>query len=113
MHGRLTPSANGKIQSFPVEKWRDEFPLARQAGLACIEWIYEAGTDAENPLRTDDGVAEMCVLAKAHDVRARSVCADYYMSERLVADDGAVRHDVVDHLKWLLTRAQLLGAGYI
>ena len=41
MQGRLSPPRGGRIQSFPVDTWREEFGLARQAGLDCIEWIYE------------------------------------------------------------------------
>jgi L-ribulose-5-phosphate 3-epimerase len=113
MQGRLSPPTDGRIQSFPVNTWRDEFALAREAGLACIEWIYESGTDDVNPLRTDDGVAEICSLSKAHGVAARSICADYYMSERLVGPGGAIQPDAVEHLKWLVGRAGILGARYI
>src|SRR5207237_8062124 len=113
MQGRLSPPADGRIQSFPVNTWREEFALAREAGLACIEWIYESGTDVVNPLRTDDGAAEISSLANAHGVAARSICADYYMSERLVGPDGAIQRDVGKHLKWLLGRAGMLGARYI
>jgi hexulose-6-phosphate isomerase len=113
MQGRLSPPADGRIQSFPVNTWREEFALAREAGLACIEWIYESGTDVANPLRTDEGAAEICSVSSAHGVAARSICADYYMSERLVGSDGAIQRDVAKHLKWLLGRAGMLGARYI
>ena len=36
MQGRLSPAVDGRIQSFPVETWRQEFELARQAG--CAAW---------------------------------------------------------------------------
>jgi hexulose-6-phosphate isomerase len=113
MQGRLSPPANGRIQSFPVDTWRDEFRLAREAGLACIEWIYEAGTDAQNPLKTDEGITEIADLARQNGVLVRSICADYYMSELLLDDDGEARQDVVDHLRWLISRAERLGARYV
>ncbi len=43
MQGRLSPPVGGRIQSFPVQTWADEFPRAREAGLASIECIYEGG----------------------------------------------------------------------
>jgi L-ribulose-5-phosphate 3-epimerase len=113
MQGRLSPPVDGLIQSFPVHTWREEFGRARDAGLACIEWIYEAGTDAANPLGTDDGIAEIRRLADAYGVAVRSVCADYYMAKRLVDCDGATQREVVAHLQWLIERAGKLGVRYI
>lgn len=113
MQGRLSPLIGGRIQSFPVDTWREEFSVAREAGLDCIEWIYEADTEAVNPLRTDKGVTEIRQLAEDSGVAVWSVCADYYMTERLVAPDGATRGDAVEHLRWLVECTSLLGARYI
>lgn len=113
MQGRLSPPAGGQIQSFPVETWRDEFARAREAGLDRIEWIYETGTDGVNPLGTDAGIAEMQRLAASSGVGVWSVCADYYMAERLVAPDGVPVERNVQRLEWLLDRAGRLGARYI
>ena len=41
MQGRLVPPVDGRIQAFPAENWKDEFELASDAGLACIEWKKE------------------------------------------------------------------------
>lgn len=113
MQGRLSPPIGGRIQSFPVGTWREEFSLAREAGLECIEWIYEADTEAANPLRTGDGVAKIRKRVESSGVAVWSVCADYYMAERLVAPDGAPREAVVEHLMWLVEHASLLGARYV
>lgn len=113
MQGRLSAPIGGRIQSFPVGTWREEFSLAREAGLECIEWIYEADTEAANPLRTGDGVAEIRRRTQSSGVAVWSVCADYYMAERLVAPDGAPREAVVEHLMWLVEQASLLGARYV
>ena len=113
MQGRLSPPVGVRIQSFPVDTWREEFSLAREARLDCIEWIYEADTEAVNPLRTDKGVAEIRQLANDSGVAVWSVCADYYMTERLVTSDGAPSGGAVEHLRWLVGRAGLLGVQYI
>lgn len=113
MQGRLSPPIGGRIQSFPVDTWPEEFSLAREAGLDCIEWIYEAETEAVNPLRTDEGVAEIRQLVAESGVAIWSVCADYYITERLVAPDGAPRETAVKHLIWLVGRVGLLGVRYI
>ena len=113
MQGRLSQPAGGRIQSFPVRTWREEFGRAREAGLDCIEWIYETGTDADNSLRSDAGIAEIRRLAHAFGVGVWSLCADYYMDERLVDRQGRPRREAVDHLGWLLGRASALGARYV
>ena len=113
MQGRLSAPTEGRIQSFPRGHWRAEFASAREAGLACIEWIYEANTDQTNPLRTDDGLREMRRLAEESGVGVRSVCADYYMEYQLVAPAGEPVSEHVHHLQWLIGRAAAIGVRYI
>ncbi len=113
MQGRLSPALDGRIQGFPAATWREEFARAREVGLDCIEWIYEVGTDAGNPLGSDAGVAEIHSLAEATGVAVRSVCADYYMAERLVGHDGRPRDAAVRHLAWLIGRIGALGARHV
>jgi len=113
MQGRLSPPVGGRIQSFPVNTWREEFSLARQAGLDCLEWVYGEEDESMNPLRTDTGIGEIRQLAEDSGVAVWSVCADYYMTSRLVALDGTPREATVEHLRWLIGRGGLLGAHYI
>ena len=113
MQGRLSPPVDGRIQSFPVITWRQEFDLARDAGLACIEWIYEEETEASNPLATDEGLAAITAGVKTTGVAVRSICADYYMSRRLVGTDGSIQNQALGHLTWLIQRANLLAARYM
>jgi len=113
MQGRLSPPVGGRIQSFPVDTWRDEFPRAREAGLDCIEWVYEVDTEAGNPLATEAGVAAIQALVATTGVAVGSICADFYMQERLVGDDGVPRAAAVEHLRRLLQRAAGLGVRYL
>jgi L-ribulose-5-phosphate 3-epimerase len=113
MQGRLSPAVGGRIQAFPVDTWPEEFSLAREAGLDCIEWVYEADTESANPLRTDEGIAQVRLLAENSGVAVWSICADYYMTERLVTSDGVPRENAVKHLIWLLQRASLLNVRHI
>ena len=39
MQGRLSKPLNGKIQSFPVNSWENEFYLAKDIGFKLIEWV--------------------------------------------------------------------------
>lgn len=113
MQGRLSPPCGDRIQAFPVESWAAEFDAARDAGLACIEWIYESGTDGANPLGTDPGVAAIRQCVARTGVRVSSVCADYYMAHRLVSDGGRPEPDAIAHLDWLIGRAALVEARYV
>lgn len=112
MQGRLVPPFEGRFQTFPAAAWRDEFEHARRAGLASIEWIYEVPHEADNPLGSDAGLAEMRSLMAQTGVMVRSICADYYMQSRLIVD-GQAQRPMVDHLKWLIGRAAALELWYI
>jgi hexulose-6-phosphate isomerase len=112
MQGRLCPPFEGRFQTFPAGDWREEFPRARAAGLASIEWIYEVPHEAENPLGTDAGLAELRSLMKEYGVMVRSICADYYMQSRLVIE-GEIQKPMVEHLRWLIGRAAALELWYV
>ena len=113
MQGRLVPPEGGQFQSFPVRRWRDEFALAKKAGLCCIEWVYEAASADINPLSTDEGLREIRRLSEQSGVAVRSICADYFMTHRLVGEDGEPDSDAAAHLRWLIGRAGFLRAIYI
>lgn len=113
MQGRLLPPRDGRIQSFPGDDWREEFSLAQQAGLACIEWIYEAPRLEANPVVSDEGLSEILSLSRASDVGICSICADYFMEKCLIHRDGTVDEAAVDHLFWLIGRGGKLGVHYI
>ena len=113
MQGRLLPPTRGRIQAFPVSDWAREFTLAREAGLSCIEWIFEFDTAPDNPLGTEEGRDEIREIVERTGVAVWSVCGDYYMSELLVSKDGEVQTEVVEHLRWLIERTALVGARHL
>lgn len=113
MQGRLVPKEEGRFQSFPAQRWRDEFAHARDAGIACIEWIYEEPNEDANPMRTDEGQAELKRLIAETGVSVRSICADYYMTKCLVRPDATADTDALGHLSWLIGRAGKMGITYI
>ncbi len=116
MQGRLSPSVSGRIQAFPGSRWRQEFPLASRAGLDCIEWIYDVedvGQPEANPLASQDGVEDIQRLSGHWRVSVGSVCADYFMTKRLVTPSGKPDRDSIERLKWLLGRAAKLDVRYI
>ena len=112
MQGRLLPPIDGKIQAFPVERWAEEFARAADAGLERIEWIYEFETAEANPLASDGGLERVRRLAGESGVGVRSVCADYFMRARLIAD-GRFNDESAARLRWLVPRCAALGVQYI
>lgn len=109
MQGRLLPPLEGKIQSFPRERWRDEFELAAAAGLAMIEWIYDLRGAKENPIVSDNGIEEMKALGARHGVEVRSLCADYFMDLPFLRADVPEVNERIDVLVWLLGRCSMAG----
>jgi L-ribulose-5-phosphate 3-epimerase len=113
MQGRLVPPTAGRFQSFPRDRWADELPLAAEAGLNAIEWIYdEFGADV-NPLADDAGLARLQKLCADNGLRVLSMCADYFMDRPLVRASESELHDRLATLTWLLGRAQQAGIRHV
>ncbi len=113
MQGRLVPPTDNRIQCFPRERWADEFTLARQAGLDCIEWIYDLHGADVNPLAMDAGVEKLKHLSQQHKVKILSICADYFMDKPLVRVNQAELNDRLNTFCWLLERGRLIGINRI
>lgn len=109
MQGRLVPPEGGYIQSFPRERWRDEFALAAKAGLNGIEWIFDVYGEDANPLTYDEGIAEMHVLVEKTGIAVRSLCADYFMDRPFLRTTRAVRDQLIKKMEWLLSRCGKAG----
>ena len=109
MQGRLVPPTENRIQCFPRERWSDEFELAAQAGLDCIEWIYDLYGADVNPLATDSGLEKLRNLSVQHKVKILSICADYFMDKPLVRASQAELEDRLHTFHWLLERGRLIG----
>ena len=108
MQGRLVPPEPERFQSFPRQRWRDEFQLGAAAGLDTIEWIYDAYGENVNPLESDAGIREMRALSDTHGVGVESVCADWFMDFPLLRVDPDEALLRLDRLNWLMTRCAKL-----
>lgn len=81
MQGRLLPPINGRIQAFPKNRWPEEFPLARQLGFDCIEFIFDADDHegiGNHPL-LERGCRTVQSLVNQYGVQVNSICGDYFM----------------------------------
>lgn len=105
MQGRLVPPERNRFQSFPRESWRLEFPNAKEAGINCIEWIYDTYGEDINPINSDSGVDEIKKLSDKNGVNVYSVCADYFMDKPFLRTTVHERNNRIEKLKWLLKRS--------
>lgn len=111
MQGRLVPPSDGRIQCFPRDRWRDEFPRAAAAGLQAIEWIYDVYGADVNPIGSDDGIAEIRALSSDHGVLVRSLCADWFMDRPLLRAAPQQIEQRAETLVWLLGQCAKLGVS--
>ena len=113
MQGRLVPPVDDTIYHFPRDIWAEEFALAAQANLDCIEWIYDLyGADA-NPISTDDGIETIKQLSRKHNVQILSLCANCFIEEPLVRATESELEERKKRMSWLLHRCQLVGINRI
>lgn len=79
MQGRLLPKYKGRFQAHPLGYWQDEFPIAAELDLKCIEFIFDFNDYNLNPLWTVDGLKEIQEISKNTDIKVHSVCADFFI----------------------------------
>ena len=91
MQGRLSPLINGRIQAFPWECWKDEFPLAQKINIDLMEWTLDQERLYENPLLTEVGQAEIRSLCQQYAIGIPSLTGDCFMQAPLWKAKGAER----------------------
>lgn len=81
MSGRLSKPIGNQIQSFPIGSWEEEFEKASKCGFELIEWIFDIYE--QNPIMNQDGINKIKYFIKQYDVQINSICADYFMINKL------------------------------
>ena len=113
MQGRLLPPTDNRFQCFPRRDWAQEFELGAQAGIDCIEWIYDLYGADVNPIATVEGILRMKELSQRTGVQILSICADYFMDMPLVRATAEELEERLGTLFWLLQQGQRLGINRI
>lgn len=113
IQGRLTRSADGRIQFFPKDNWRNEFPLASKIGFDCLEPILEADDYQSNPLLTESGIKDLVRLSELHGVKIFSVCADFMMDYRFHRTTIRKRKLAAEILNQLVVNCERIGVKTI
>jgi L-ribulose-5-phosphate 3-epimerase len=84
VQGRLLPPHDDRIQAFPVHRWAEEFPRARQAGVTGIEWVYDVAAEHVNPIVSPQGVEGIRALSARHGVAVESMVCDWFRDRPLL-----------------------------
>jgi L-ribulose-5-phosphate 3-epimerase len=109
MQGRLVPKFLGRYQAHPINYWQDEFPIAKDSGLNCIEFILDYSDAHLNPLLKKYGVDEILSISEKTGIVTTTVCADYFMVAPLHSLDVSVANQSIKILRELLVSSERLG----
>lgn len=109
MQGRLLPKHQGRYQAHPVGYWQDEFKVAKEVGLDCIEFILDYNDAEKNPLLRDGGVEEIRSLTNNTGVSINTICADYFMEAPVHSEDESIANQSMEVLQRLIDNSLSLG----
>jgi len=109
MEGRLLPKYEGRYQAHPVGYWKDEFSVAKELGLDCIEFILDYNDAEQNPLLKEGGIDELQAIIDKSGVAVYTVCADYFMEAPLHSSDNSVADQSQKVMLQLLENGAKLG----
>lgn len=114
MQGRLCDQVDGKIQAFPWDSWRDEFPAARDLDIPLMEWTLDQERLHENPFMTLAGQTAIRDLCSRHGLAIPSVTGDCFMQAPYYkAATPAVERELLSDFAAIVTSCAALGVRYI
>lgn len=90
MQGRLLPKYKGRYQAHPVGYWENEFSIAADLNLDCIEFIFDFNEYETNPLYTKSGINKIRKQIDQTGIAVKSVCADYLMEAPFHSDKSDI-----------------------
>jgi len=109
MQGRLLSKYKGRYQAHPVGFWQEEFRVASEIKLDCIEFILDYNEAENNPLLKEDGVDEIKKVVKETGVAVKSICADYFMEAPLHSEQNSIASKSQQTMDRLIASAASLG----
>lgn len=81
MQGRLSIKEFNKIQSFPIDNWKNEFAIANLMSLKRMEWTIDYDFFYKNPLMNKIYHEEIKNLKKIYKINIDSVTCDFLMNK--------------------------------
>ena len=113
MQGRLVDQIDGKIQAFPIQHWRDEFPAAQKLGLHWLEWTLDAEGLEDNPFCTLAGREEILQLSKRCALQVGTLTGDCFMQRPFWKVEGKELTQRLRELDLVLEGAAGLGVHHV
>jgi L-ribulose-5-phosphate 3-epimerase len=109
MQGRLLPKYQERYQAHPVSYWQEEFELAKNLDLQCIEFILDFNDAEINPLLREGGIDEIKMVSGKTGIHVKTICADYLMEAPIHSEDQIIVDQSQKVLIKLLQNAAKLG----
>jgi L-ribulose-5-phosphate 3-epimerase len=109
MQGRLVKKYMGRYQAHPLGYWEQEFYIAQDIGIDCIEFILDFNNADINPLLTTNGLNKISSITNKTNVDVLTVCADYFMEAPLHSNDVNVSINSQKILSKLVLNADRIG----
>lgn len=113
MQGRLCPQVDGKIQAFPWQDWRTEFPAARAEGLGLMEWTLDHERLRENPVMHPAGRKEILALCREYGLAIPSLTGDLFMQAPFYKASGALQDSLVEDMRAVVDACAEIGCGLV
>jgi hexulose-6-phosphate isomerase len=113
MQGRLSALVDSKIQAFPWNEWRDEFPRAKMLGLGRMEWTIDQERLHENPLTTESGRGAIGRLSRGNAVQIPSLTGDCFMQAPFWKADGESRKALIADLDLVLASCAAVRVQFV
>tara|TARA_B100000029_G_C17490317_1_gene928885 strand:- start:161 stop:1051 length:891 start_codon:yes stop_codon:yes gene_type:complete len=113
IQGRLSPPLNGKIQSFPINVWEKEFPIANECGFDGIELVIDSDNWIENPLYTQEGTDKILQISEKTGLEIFSVDPLYLTERGLMSNDPIICSERLEFMKNIIPNCYQLGMKYI
>jgi len=110
MQGRLSNSINNTIQAFPEKSWSSEFERGQRINLNSIEWIFD--TYNKNPIMNNQ-ISEINNYISKFEIKVNSICADYFMTNKLFNESEQNIKKNLGILKKLAKNSKKIGAKII
>ena len=104
---------DGKIQAFPWDEWREEFPRAKALGLGRMEWTIDQDRLRDNPLTTGNGQTEIRDLSRQNALRISSLTGDCFMQAPFWKTSGDAQKALIADLDLVLASCSTLGAEFV
>lgn len=96
MQGRLVESRNGRLDSTPGDRWREEFDVAAAVGLHHIELVLEREVEPLNPVWSPAGRKALRQASVETSVAIPSLCVNELLNRRL--DDRSGTENLLGRL---------------